>query len=323
MFLSQHIITFQLGYQIPNKNLMWDGFQPPHKLKLDDFGISSAYIETKKMKCALIYDFDGTLAHGDCAQHGLMPALNINDVAAFWSEVKERAKANDGDEILTYLGLLIEYANKTDSIHLTQSKLREYGKEIPLFNGVKKWFDRINLYGQNQGIEIEHYIVSSGLEDMIQGSEIGNKFKKIFACKFNYSNDIATWPSLAINYTTKTQFLFRINRGVLQNWDNVGINKFIEMNERQIPFQNMIYLGDGDTDIPAMKMIRYQGGHSLAVFNPEKWPDSGTQVKIQKLIAEERANYVVPADYSEGTQLDVTVKGLLQLMARKNHLTKT
>lgn len=292
---------------------------------LDDNDISTPYIETLSMKCALIYDFDGTLAHGDCAQHGLLPALNIpkEKISEFWSEVKARARENDGDEILTYLGILIEYANKVDSVHLTQSKLREYGKQIPLFNGVNTWFDRINAFGKELGIDIDHYIISSGLEDMIYGSEIGDKFKKIFVCKYNYSNGVATWPSLAINYTTKTQFLFRINKNVLENWDNEGINKFIEMNNRTIPFQNMIYLGDGDTDIPAMKMVRFQGGYSLAVFDPENWSNSRTQSKIQKLISEERANYVVPADYSESTQLDVTVKGLLQLIARKNHPTKT
>lgn len=274
------------------------------------------------MKCALIYDFDGTLAHGDCAQHGLMPSLGIHDIAGFWAEVKKRAKENDGDEILTYLGLLIEKANIADPSHLTKSQLREHGKQIPMFDGVNTWFDRIDKYGENIGLEIEHYIISSGLEEMIYGSSIGNKFKKVFACKYNYNHGVATWPSLAINYTTKTQFLFRINKGVLDNWDNIGINKFIEMDERLIPFHNMIYLGDGDTDIPAMKMVRFQGGNSLAVFNPSKWLEYSTQDKIQKLISEERANYVVPADYSESSQLDVTVKGLLQLISRKNHLSK-
>ncbi|EMQ60206.1 TPA: haloacid dehalogenase-like hydrolase, partial [Vibrio cholerae] len=271
------------------------------------------------MKCALIYDFDGTLAEGDCAQHGLMTSLGINDVAAFWKEVKSRAQNDDGDEILAYLGLLAEKANQLASDELSNDNLIKHGKCIPLFPGVDTWFDRINEYGKLHGLDIEHYIISSGLDAMIQGTVIGSKFRKIYACKYHYSIDgkKAIWPAQAINYTTKTQFLFRINKGIDNSWDNAAVNKFVEPNERTIPFQKMIYFGDGDTDIPSMKMVRYQGGFSLAVFDQKKWSDSSTQIKVEKLIAEERANYVVPAVYEEGSQLDVTVKGLLQLFKRK------
>lgn len=270
------------------------------------------------MKCALIYDFDGTLAEGDCAQHGLMASLGIHDVGAFWQEVKSRAKKDDGDEILAYLGLLAEKSNELESDELSNDNLIKHGKSIPLFPGVETWFNRINEYGKSHGLDIQHYIISSGLDAMIQGTVIGTQFHKIYACKYHYSADDknATWPAQAINYTTKTQFLFRINKGIDNSWDNAAVNKFIEPSERVIPFQKMIYFGDGDTDIPSMKMVRYQGGFSLAVFDQKKWSDSNTQIKVEKLIAEERANYVVPAVYEEGSQLDVTVKGLLQLFKR-------
>lgn len=271
------------------------------------------------MKCALIYDFDGTLAEGDCAQHGLMTSLGIHDVGAFWTEVKTRARNDDGDEILAYLGLLAEKANKLESDELSNNNLIKHGKCIPLFPGVETWFDRINDYGKFHGLDIEHYIISSGLDAMIQGTAVGSKFRKIYACKYHYSIDDkkAIWPAQAINYTTKTQFLFRINKGINNSWDNAAVNKFVEPSERSIPFQKMIYFGDGDTDIPSMKMVRYQGGFSLAVFDQKKWSNHSTQIKVEKLIAEERANYVVPAVYEEGSQLDVTVKGLLQLFKRK------
>ena len=271
------------------------------------------------MKCALIYDFDGTLAEGDCAQHGLMPALGIDDVASFWQSVKHRAKHDDGDEILSYLGLLAEKASELGSQELTEANLIKHGKSIPLFPGVEGWFERINDYAQQHGLELYHYIISSGLDAMIRGTSIGCKFRDIYACKYHYSPDgkSVTWAAQAINYTTKTQFLFRINKGIPNSWDNAAINKFIEPEEREIPFQKMIYFGDGDTDIPAMKMVRYQGGVSLAVFDNKKWNNKTTQEKVEKLIAEERANYVVPALYNEGSQLDVTVKGLLQLFKRK------
>ena len=154
---------------------------------------------------------------------------------------------------------------------------------------------------------------------MIRGTAIGHEFRDIFACKYHYSADgkTAQWPAQAINYTTKTQFLFRINKGIHNSWDNVAVNHFIEQEERAVQFRHMIYFGDGDTDIPAMKMVRYQGGFSLAVFDQKKWSNPETQNKVGKLIAEERANYVVPANYEEGSQLDVTVKGLLQLFRRK------
>ncbi|MGM7738371.1 haloacid dehalogenase-like hydrolase [Yersinia enterocolitica] len=271
------------------------------------------------MKCALIYDFDGTLAEGDCAQHGLMPALGIDDVAFFWQSVKKRAKDDNGDEILSYLGLLAERESELGSHELSEGNLMKHGESIPLFPGVEGWFERINSYANQHGLELYHYIISSGLDAMIRGTSIGSEFRYIYACKYHYSSDgkTVTWPAQAINYTTKTQFLFRINKGINNSWDNAAINKFIEPEDREIPFQNMIYFGDGDTDIPAMKMVRYQGGFSLAVFDNKKWDNKTTQEKVEKLIAEERANYVVPALYNEGSQLDVTVKGLLQLFKRK------
>ena len=271
------------------------------------------------MKCALVYDFDGTLAKGDCVQHGLMPALGITDRDGFWQSVKQRAKDDDGDEILSYLGMLIEKARDTNPSELNAENLFNYGKEIPLLPGVDSWFDRINEYARTNGLALQHYIVSSGLEEMIKGTVIGNKFNKIYACKYHYDpiNGQAIWPAQAINYTTKTQFLFRINKGIENSWDNSEVNRFIEPSAREIPFERMIFLGDGDTDIPSMKMVKYQGGYSLAVFDEEEWKKEKTQRKVEKLIAEERANYVVPANYTEGSQLDVTVKGLLQLFKRK------
>ena len=271
------------------------------------------------IKCALIYDFDGTLAEGDCAQHGLMPALGITDIHGFWSEVKERATQDDGDEILSYLGLLAEKANQLGSDELSEDNLKKHGKSIPLFPGVDTWFERINEYAVANEIELHHYIISSGLDAMIRGTAIGNQFSQIYACKYHYcpKGKQAIWPAQAINYTTKTQFLFRINKGIKNSWNNAAVNKFIEPEKRDIPFQRMIYFGDGDTDIPSMKMVRYQGGFSLAVFDEKKWNNQTTQKKVEKLIAEERANYVVPANYQKGSQLEVTVRGLLQLFKRK------
>ena len=275
--------------------------------------------DKKLLPIALVYDFDGTLAEGNCAEHGLLPALGIEDPRDFWRNVKHQATSRDADEILTYLGLLVELASSKNIKLISKNKLRKFGRSIPLFSGVESWFPRINQYAKSEGIKLEHYIISSGLEEMIIGCKIGNQFEKIFGCRIEKLQDSPTtmWPTQTINYTTKTQFLFRINKGINNSWDNEKINRFIEPEDRPIPFKQMIFLGDGDTDIPSMKMVRYQGGHSLAVFDQKKWPSADTQRKVGKLISEERADYVVPADYKEGSQLDVTIKGILQLIKRK------
>jgi len=276
------------------------------------------------MKCAIVYDFDGTLAQGNCAEHGLMDALGIDKKEQFWSDVKRLNTENDGDEILTYMALLAHRAHGKSLEALSPLALRAFGAGIPLFEGVKTWFTRINKYASELDIKLEHYIISSGLEEMILGSAIGGEFKKIFGCRFETYSDGAQpyWPSQVINYTTKTQFLFRINKGILNSWDNDSLNTYVELYRRPIPFERMVFLGDGDTDIPSMKMVRHQGGYSIAVFDEDKWDTEVGKDKAQKLISEERANYVVPADYREGSQLDVTLKGVLQLIHRKTSKSK-
>lgn len=272
------------------------------------------------MQCALVYDFDGTLARGNCAEHGLMPALGLSEQSGFWRDVRDRNRERDGDEILTYLGELAKRAHDMDKRNeLTADSLQRHGRSIPLFPGVEAWFDAINRFASDQGIALSHYIVSSGLEEMIRGTSVAKHFKQIFGCRYHYdeATGYAKWPAVAIDYTTKTQYLFRINKGIENSWDNVTINEYIEPRDRPFPFDHIIYFGDGDTDIPAMKMVKTQGGCSLAVFDTEKWGEQGTQEKIEKLISEERANYVVPGDYTTGSQLDVTVRGILRLYKRK------
>lgn len=273
------------------------------------------------MQCALIYDFDGTLAKGNCAEHGLMPALGLGDDSEFWSAVQRKNGDRDGDEILTYMGELALRARAVNKqSELTPARLRFHGESIPLLPGVAEWFDAINRFAQDQGIALSHYIVSSGLEEMIRGTPIARNFKKIFGCRYHYDEDTGTakWPTVAINYTTKTQYLFRINKGIENSWDNQKVNEYTEPQDRPFPFDRMIYFGDGDTDIPAMKMVKTQGGCSIAVFDGQKWGESRTQEKIEKLISEDRASYVVPGDYTVGSQLDVTVRGTLRLYARKH-----
>lgn len=271
-------------------------------------------------RCALVYDFDGTLSEGNCAEHGLMDAIGIHDVQAFWSEVHDKAVARDGDAILTYLGeLALRAHNANRQRELSRDRLGHHGGKIPLFPGVAEWFDAINDFAETQGLVLDHFIVSSGLEDMIRGTLIARYFRNIFGCRYHYDADTgyAMWPATAINYTTKTQYLFRINKGIENVWDNETINKYVDKSERAFPFDTMIYFGDGDTDIPSMKLVKEQGGCSIAVFDSAKWYRTETREKIEKLISEDRVNYVVPGDYSIGSQLDVTVRGVLRLYRLK------
>lgn len=279
--------------------------------------VSPAFART-----AIVYDFDGTLAPGNIQEHSLIPNYLGVTASDFWKRVAEEKREHDADEILVYLRLILEFAREQGR-PLTRSVLEEHGRSTPLFAGVDSWFSRINAYATTKQLALEHYVVSSGNAEMIGGTAIANEFTSVFASRYLYDrNGEALWPAVAINYTTKTQYLFRINKGVANNWDNEPVNRWLPMAERPLPFQRMIFIGDGDTDIPSMKMVRHQGGHSIAVFDPAKWDSSeegereATKRKAYNLIAEDRAHFVVPATYADGSQLDVTVRGILGRIAR-------
>lgn len=265
---------------------------------------------------AIVYDFDGTLAPGNIQEHSLLEGYLETTTKAFWKRVALEKKRHDADQILVYMRLLLEHAKAIEK-PITADVLKKHGARVRLFEGVESWFDRINTYASTRNLRLEHYVVSSGNEEMIRGCKIARHFRHIFGCRYIYDSEgQAVWPGTAVNYTTKTQYLFRINKGVMSHWDNEPVNRWVPMDERPMPFARMIYLGDGDTDIPSMKMIRHQGGHSIAVFDPASWDEPQQQQKVYNLIAEDRAHFVVPADYTKGSQLDVTIKGVLGRIAR-------
>ena len=270
----------------------------------------------ERQKAAIVYDFDGTLAPGNMQEHSFIPALGI-DAEAFWSDVKRVAKQHDADEILVYMWLMLARA-KDKGLKVDRESLITHGAKTPLFAGVPQWFDRIEEFATKRGLELEHYIISSGIREMIEGCAISKRFKQIFASRFAFDEaGNAIWPAVAINYTTKTQFLFRINKGIDNTWDTSLINKWQPYDERPVPFPRMIFIGDGETDIPAMKMIRHQGGYAIAVFDPEKWAAKKLQDRVHTLVSEDRVQFVAPADYQESSQLDVTIKGVLGRIARE------
>lgn len=264
---------------------------------------------------AIVYDFDGTLAQGNIQEHSFIPEVGLS-TQEFWGQVKDLARENDADEILMYMWHMIQAA-KAKGTAVTKQMLADHGKKTPLFDGLDTWFDRVNDYGRQRQLDVQHYIISSGTLEMMIGCSIYSHFEQVYASKFLFNTEgEAVWPSLAINYTNKTQFLFRINKGIDNSWDNTRINRWMPMEERPVPFSHMIFIGDGDTDIPSMKMVRHQGGFSVAVFDPSKWEEEAAQDRIQRLIAEDRVHFVAPADYREGSQLAVTVNGILGRIAR-------
>ena len=265
------------------------------------------------MKTAIIYDFDGTLARGNIQECSFIPTMNM-DRKQFWDEVKAMTKREDADEILVYMHLMLAKAREI-KVDVTKEMLRDHGRAAPLFNGLKdlSWFNRINSFAKRQGLDLQHYIISSGIEEMIRGCTIQNAFHCIYASKYIYNGDVASWPGVAINYTTKTQYLFRINKGVENHWNNNAINQYMPEESRPIPFKRMIFLGDGASDIPTMKMLTYKGGNSIAVYDEQR--EERDLQNIHALIADNRADFVAPANYEENSQLDIIVKGILGRIA--------
>ena len=265
-------------------------------------------------RTALIYDFDGTLARGNMQERSFIPEIGMTR-DTFWREVKTMAEQNDADEVLVYMHLMIEKARER-KVEVSKDILREHGRCPDLFRGLEdeSWFDRVDLHARDHGLNLEHYIVSSGIEEMIHGCSIARRFRRVYASKFIFRDEIVAWPGVAINYTTKTQYLFRINKGIESHWDNGAINQFMAEDDRPIPFARMIFVGDGATDIPAMKMTTHQGGCAIAVYDPDRGESDLS--KIHQLIADGRVDFVAPADYSNNSQMDIIVKGILSRIDR-------
>ena len=261
---------------------------------------------------ALIYDFDGTLAPGNMQEYDFIPAVGKSN-KEFWTEANTLAEEQDADMVLTYMARMIQEA-KSKGLSLRREAFQDSGRRVTLFAGVKEWFSRINAYGAGRGIRILHYINSSGLKEIIEGTEIAHEFRKIYACSFLYDVDgIAYWPAVAVNYTNKTQFIFKINKGVESVFDSKMVNRYIPENERPVPFKHMIYVGDGTTDIPCMRLVKNFGGHSIAVYNPASAKVG--RKDLASLIRDNRVNHVCAADYTEGSEIDRLVKLIIDKIA--------
>ena len=252
---------------------------------------------------AICYDFDKTLSPDDMQAQGFIQSVGY-DIQTFWKKSNDLAIQNGMDQNLAYMHTMLKTAiGKTP---VTKKSLKDYGAKVKLFPGVKEWFSRIRDFGVENNVKVEHYIISSGLKEMIEGNDIAKEFERIYASSFFFEDDIAMWPAQTVNYTNKTQFLFRIEKGTLDINDQ-DVNKKFSNSELRIPFRNMIYIGDSDTDIPCMKLINTNGGHSIGVYDKATMD----KTKVYRMMRDGRIRYFAPADYTENSELDSLVKQII------------
>lgn len=261
---------------------------------------------------AIMYDFDKTLCTRDMQEYTFIPSVGMK-AEEFWQWSNVVSTTEGMDSILAYMYCMIEKTRET-GIPLTREALVACGEDVEYHPGVEGWFDRINRYAEETGVEVEHYVLSSGLKEIIEGTSIAKHFKKIYACEFMYRDGQAVWPKLAVNYTNKTQFVYRINKGVLDISNNVALNSSQPDSQKRVFFSNMIYIGDGLTDVPCMKLVKQSGGHSIALYNPGEYRNAA------QLLAQDRVDWMFEADYTEGSGLDSAMKTLLQNLAAYNQL---
>lgn len=271
-------------------------------------------IRNRKKRMAICYDFDKTLSPDDMQAFTLIPSLEM-EKSAFWAQSNKLAQDNRMDNNLAWMYQLLQLSQiKRKSIK--REYFREVGKSVPLFKGVEKWFDRVNNYASKKGIEVEHYIISSGLKEIIEGSVIADKIKRIYASSYLYSADgIAEWPAQAVNYTNKTQYIFRIAKGIFDENDE-RVNDSMQNYELHIPYENFVYIGDSATDIPCMRLVKSKGGYSIGVYDPDK----KMKDKVYRLYADGRLSYYTAADYSAQGELMHYMKTIIDEIAAKENI---
>ena len=252
----------------------------------------------KKPIVALIYDFDGTLSPGNMQEFGFIQAIGSTP-EEFWRMSDNIAIGQDASNVLSYMKLMFDEAHR-QGIPLRRDELRRFGAHIELFPGVREWFSMVNEYGAAHGVRVEHYINSSGLKEIIEGSPIASEFKHIFAGSFIYDEEgEAEWPGIAVDYTAKTQFLFKISKGIFSSRDNKRVNASVDDDKKRIPFSHMIYFGDGETDVPCMKIVGMFGGNSIAVYNPESDKKRAAAMKLKR---QGRVAFATPAVFTKDSR---------------------
>ena len=260
---------------------------------------------------AFLYDFDKTLCTTDMQDYAFIPSLGMTP-ETFWPEANSFGWANHMDGILAYMYTMIR-KSREKNIPLTRDGLVEMGRSIELFPGVQDWFARINAFGASLGVQVEHYVLSSGLREIIEGSSISGAFKKIYASEFYYDETgTPVWPKLTVNFTAKTQFVYRINKGVLDVSNDRDLNASMPDDSKRVPFTNMIYVGDGTTDVPCMKLVGSRGGHSIGVYSGRR------NAIVNDMLIHGRVHFVAPTDYRPGSDMEKIVYSIFDSVAAES-----
>ena len=272
----------------------------------------------RKPIIGLIYDFDGTLCPGNMQEFGFIQAIRQTP-EEFWTKSNNLAIDQDASNILSYMKLMYDEAKK-NGIKLTREDFNRYGADIKLYDGVREWFGLVNEYGRKKGVIVEHYINSSGLTEIIEGSPIAKEFKHVFAGSYLYDeNGEAEWPAIAVDYTAKTQYLFKIQKGIFSSRDSHEVNEHSTDEEKRLPLTNMVYFGDGETDIPSMKVVNMFGGNSIAVFDPAR---PGKKKLARKLLRQGRVNFITPASYTKDSRTFRLVCAIIDKIKAQSELQK-
>ena len=264
---------------------------------------------------AIMYDFDKTLSTTDMQNYAFIPNLDMTP-DQFWGSTTEFTQKEGVERILSYMYMMI-YQCKKKGIKLTREYLNQCGKGIEFYPGVLTWFKRINDYGAAHGVKVEHYLVSSGTKEIVEGCKIFKEFTEAYGCEFYYNEEgEPIWPKLAINYTQKTQFFYRIAKGAIDVTDDNAVNA--KTSVLRVPYRNIVYMGDGMTDIPCMTLVKKSGGSSIAVY-----PKTEDSSKVKQIYTDGRVSFISQADYSAGGPIERIFKLLIDRIELDKNLEKT
>ena len=259
-------------------------------------------------KIALCYDFDGTLCTGYMQNQKLIPDCKI-DIGKFWSEVIDYSNKNKVDPTLSYM-LILENKMHEANLEISRENFIKYGKELELFPGVNDWFKRIKNFGKEKNVDVEHYIISSGLTNMIEGCSFVNELNRVYACEYIFKNGRGLWPKLSVNYSNKVQFLYRIHKGAFEVNDQEGVNEKKYFGDHiHVPFENMIFFGDGETDVPTFNVLNKNNGKSICIYEDKNQKSIDI---AKKLFSDGRIHHLVKNDYQENSEVDVLVKEIIK-----------
>jgi len=258
---------------------------------------------------ALVYDFDGTLSPQAMQEYTVLPKIGV-EPARFWARVDEEARRTESDPMLVYLRRILEELEEK-RVDVKREDFARMAARIKYFPGVLTWFGRMNAYVARRSkrkVKLQHYLISAGQKEILEGVAIRRHFRRIYASEYHFNHHgVATFPKSLVTDTLKTQFLFRINKGIEDVTES--INEHMPEEKRPIPFQNIVYVGDGMTDVPSMALTKKNGGHAVAVY-PSRG-DRGKRATCMKLLDAGRVDFVAEADYRNASKLSRRVELLL------------